>query len=243
MTTSRMPTLVLGLGALVLAACDNRSLDPLANDGGAAGSTTGDTGGSTGVGGTTGTGGTGGTGGGSGTTGTGGSGGCIAARMSPASAAPAEHRSTATACSPSKAPPLDGGVLSCTSNADCVPDGGLDYWGYNTCLHGVCSFDQCLTDADCGSGVCGCSSDYYGGNAAYHPNICVPSNCHVDADCGAGGYCSPSRGRCGTFEGFYCHTAADTCVDATMDCTLCGNACVYAPTVGAFVCGGSVCGG
>jgi hypothetical protein len=68
-------------------------------------------------------------------------------------------------------------------------------------------------------------------------------NCRVDADCGAGGYCSPSRGRCGVFNGFYCHTSADTCVDPTLDCGSCGISCVYTPTVGAFVCGGVVCNG
>jgi hypothetical protein len=161
-------------------------------------------------------------------------------------AVPTEHRATATACAPSRQPPLpDGGVSSCTTDTDCTPaDGTFSF--YTSCLHGTCSFDQCLTDADCANGgACGCSSDYYGGNIAYHPNICVPANCHVDADCGAGGFCSPSRGRCGTFTGFYCHTSADTCVDPTADCAGCSNtnACVYAPTVGAFVCGLSVCNG
>jgi hypothetical protein len=159
---------------------------------------------------------------------------------------PPEHRATVTACAPSQQPPLpDGGLSSCTSDADCAPDGGT-FSFYATCLQGTCSFDQCLTDSDCANGgVCGCSSDYYGGNIAYHPNVCVPAQCHVDADCGAAGYCSPSRGYCGSYTGFYCHGSADTCVDPTADCAGCpgAGACVYAPTVGAFVCGLSACNG
>jgi hypothetical protein len=101
-----------------------------------------------------------------------------------------------------------------------------------------------LTDADCSGGqVCACSSDYYGGNTAYHPNLCVPANCHVDADCGPAGYCSPTAGYCGIYEGFYCHKAADTCIDAASDCGACGNACVYSPQAAAFVCGRAICAG
>src|SRR5262249_16495291 len=129
------------------------------------------------------------------------------------------------------------------STADCLGDSGV-FTYYGTCLHGVCSFDDCLTDADCGStAVCACSTDYYGGNAQYHKNICAPGNCRVDADCGAGGYCSPSHGYCGSVESFNCHGPADSCVDATMDCVGCGNACVYAPTTGAFVCASQICAG
>ena len=158
---------------------------------------------------------------------------------------PSEHRPVAVACAAStrSPPPPDGGARTCTTNADCAADGGPTA-AFSTCLHGQCSFDQCLNDADCGAtGVCACSSDYYGGNAAYHPNFCVQGNCRVDADCGAGGYCSPSRGYCGTFQGFYCHTPQDTCVDAKSDCGGAGPSCIYAPTSGTFVCGGGVCAG
>jgi hypothetical protein len=159
---------------------------------------------------------------------------------------PAEHRAAAMACAPSTRSPAipDAGLVSCTTSADCTGDGGQSAL-FATCLHGTCSFDQCLVDADCGAAeVCACSSDYYGGNGAYHANVCVPGNCHVDADCGAGGYCSPSRGHCGSFQGFYCHTPSDRCVDPARDCDPgCANACVYAPTTGAFVCGISACAG
>jgi len=74
--------------------------------------------------------------------------------------------------------------------------------------------------------------------------VCVPSNCQVDSDCGPQGYCSPSvGGYCGAFDGYYCHTNGDTCVNAATDCGDCASACVYAPTVGHFVCGGDECTG
>ena len=156
---------------------------------------------------------------------------------------PNTHRPTAIACSPSTRSPAspDGGTAICTTDADCASDAGSLF---TTCLHGRCSFDRCLTDADCGTtDVCACASDYYGGNAAYHPNVCVPANCRVDGDCGPGGYCSASHGYCGSFQGFYCHTSADTCVDETKDCAGCGNACVYSPAVGAFTCATNICAG
>ncbi|MES1158090.1 MAG: hypothetical protein ABUL67_03215 [Haliangium ochraceum] len=158
---------------------------------------------------------------------------------------PTEHRPVATACAPSSRSPAvpDGGLRSCTTNADCAADGGLASL-FSTCLHGQCSFDQCLTDADCGAhGLCACAADYYGGNVAYHPNICVQGNCRVDSDCGSAGFCSPSRGHCGSFEGFYCHTPKDTCVDATKDCGGCAPSCTYSPAAATFVCGGSACAG
>jgi hypothetical protein len=119
-------------------------------------------------------------------------------------------------------------------------------FGTVKCLQGRCLYDACLTDSDCPSGqACSCASDYYGGNGSVKLNICVPANCHVDSDCGADGYCSPSPGGCGTYQGFYCHTKKDTCVDPTKDCAGCtsSNACTYSPAAGYFVCGSSVCNG
>jgi hypothetical protein len=155
---------------------------------------------------------------------------------------PSEHRAQAVACQPTAAAPKPpGGGMACASDADCAGDAATLF---SYCLRGRCAFDQCLTDADCHGGVCGCSTDYYGGNIAYHPNICVPSNCHVDSDCGPDGYCSPNRGHCGTFEGFFCHHPADACYDAS-ECPGPGpHACQYAPTVGAYVCSlAAVCNG
>jgi hypothetical protein len=212
------------------------------------------TGGTTGMGGGTGAGGSAGAGGdiaitgdgGAGGTAPGGAGGSPAGCTPPAAGeVPTEHRATAAACSPStRAPaPPDGGAQSCTLSADCAAAGNAFY---TNCLHGQCSFDVCLTDADCGTNaVCVCASDYYGGNAAFHPNVCVQASCRVDSDCGAGGYCSPTHASCGTFTGFYCHGPADTCVDATKDCGSCQkSACIYSPAIGAFTCGASsVCAG
>jgi hypothetical protein len=148
----------------------------------------------------------------------------------------------AEVCAPSnRTPPLpEGGTPACATNADCASDAGSFF---TTCLHGRCSFDQCLTDADCDAGVCSCANDYYGGNGAYHSNVCVPASCRLDSDCGAGGFCSPSPGYCGSVSGYHCHGNADSCVDETMDCAGCGNACTYSPEVAAFVCNMVGCGG
>lgn len=208
----------------------------------------------TGTGGTTGAGGSAGAGGDIAMTGEGGAGGTapggtggspVGCTPPTAGEVPTEHRATAAACSPStRAPaPPDGGAQSCTLSADCAAAGNAFY---TNCLHGQCSFDACLTDADCGTNaVCVCASDYYGGNAAFHPNVCVQASCRVDSDCGASGYCSPTHASCGTFTGFYCHGPADTCVDATKDCGSCQrSACIYSPAIGAFTCGASsVCAG
>ncbi len=224
MLSSGRLALTVSLAAL---ACSNRTLDP-SGSGGAAGDL-------------------GGIGGAAGTGVAGQSGGPECAPSTTpqqrANEVPPEHRPTAKACSANNGPPDDAGAISCQSDSDCASDAA--YNDRPHCLHGTCAFDECRSDADCDSAhVCACSSDYYGGNLAYHPNHCVPSNCHVDADCGANGYCSPTAGRCGTYEGFYCHTAADSCVNPAMDCVNCNvRSCIYSPQTAAFVCGGAPCGG
>ena len=229
-------TAFVALGAV---GCGGSLTPPESGTGGSAAGTTGD-GGSPSTGGATGTGGV-------ILIGTGGVGGAPAVCNAPRSGeVPSEHRATAPACKPSTQPPApDGGVRACTTDTDCTSSTSYPDAFYRYCVDGQCVFDQCLTDSDCGAtGVCACSSDYYGGNIAYHPNFCVPANCRLDSDCGPGGSCSPSRGYCGTFQGFYCHTAADSCVDPTVDCASCGfNACTYSPAVGAFTCGSSICAG
>jgi Cys-rich repeat protein len=159
-----------------------------------------------------------------------------------APAVPPEHRAQVVACTRNQGIPLpgDAGVSSCSSNADCQVDGAV---GGQTCVQNQCSYDQCLVDADCSTGeLCVCSADNGGGDRL-ELNVCVPAQCHVDSDCGAGQYCSPSRGYCGSVEGYYCHTALDTCVDPTTDCPCGGFACLYTPTVGHFVCGTPTCAG
>lgn len=231
-SSSKLASLVFSATLALAAGCSSGSLNATG------------TGGSPGTGGVPATGGAPGTGGAAGAGGSAGAGACNSPQPGEV---PVEHRTVATACAPSTRSPAvpDAGLLSCTTDADCAPDGSAT--AFATCLRGQCSFDHCLTDADCGATeVCVCANDYYGGNAAYHANICVPANCRVDSDCGPSGYCSPSRGACGSFAGYYCHTAADTCVDPTQDCTGCGAgapACVYEPTSSKFVCGWGGCAG
>jgi hypothetical protein len=154
--------------------------------------------------------------------------------------APDTHRAAAVACPATTARTMlfpDGGP-SCTTDSECADAGGGP-----RCLHGQCSFDQCLVDADCAAGsTCGCANSYYGGNAI-HGNGCFTSNCRVDSDCGSGGYCSPSFGAyCGGLTGFYCHKAADTCVNDT-DCSCTssrGGTCHYEPTVSHWQCEAAV---
>jgi hypothetical protein len=153
---------------------------------------------------------------------------------------PPEHRPQPVACKPTPAPVAEAGVATCKTNADCASSvaGPL-------CFGGQCGFDACLADMDCAAGsVCVCANAFYGGNG-YHGNICVPGNCRVDSDCGTGGFCVPSRGYCGVFEGYYCNTPADMCVDPKTDCPQQGGpqSCVYNPSVGHFACGTVSCNG
>jgi hypothetical protein len=139
---------------------------------------------------------------------------------------------------------LDGGAgPTCTTSADCSPDGS--YTPYSTCLHGHCAVDQCLADSDCPSGhACLCGSLQYG-NACFHANQCVPADCRLDSDCGAGSYCSPNPGACGIESGYHCHKATDSCFDDA-DCTCAGgysSTCAYSSAVGAWVCSQITCAG
>lgn len=81
----------------------------------------------------------------------------------------------------------------------------------------LCTYDACMHDTDCNKGeVCAChGSPYVGG----YGNACVQGDCRVDSDCGPAGYCSPAydTNSCGGLLGYYCHTAADQCVNDT-DC-------------------------
>jgi hypothetical protein len=157
---------------------------------------------------------------------------------------PQETRPQATACGPSNWGPygnMDAGALVCSTDADCPGDSGAAL--PLRCLGQRCVYDRCFSDSDCPSSqVCVCGRNN-GFGLRVLTNVCVPANCHVDTDCGAGGSCSPSRGYCGSVDGYYCHTKDDTCVDSTSDCACGGNACVYAPTVGHFVCAQNTCSG
>ena len=146
---------------------------------------------------------------------------------------PAWHRPATTACARTPNATLpDGGMPgACNSDPDCP--------SYLHCSEHVCGYDACLVDGDCpAANVCFCI-----GPSRSPGNVCVPARCKVDADCGAGNVCEPSRGYCGSVTGFFCTSGKDTCVDPTKDCSCGGNGCVYAPTVGHFVCATIVCNG
>ncbi len=107
-----------------------------------------------------------------------------------------------------------GATATCHQDTDCTgTNARCDNDGPVAGCH--CAFDACAQDTDCASAqLCAChGSPGMGGNG----NSCMPSNCRVDSDCGASSYCSPSVGGCGALQGYYCHTALDTCVDDT-DC-------------------------
>lgn len=104
-----------------------------------------------------------------------------------------------------------GGGAMCSHDSDCMSGtngrcnqsiGGAVFCG--------CTYDTCTHDSDCPTGnACACHG------ATYHArgNECLPGNCRVDSDCGTNGFCSPNVGGCGGLQGYYCHTASDTCID------------------------------
>jgi hypothetical protein len=159
---------------------------------------------------------------------------------------PLNHRPDDVQCSAPAEPgdcagpgPTPGG---CTADSDCTT-------GTNgRCLHPPggpaadcsCTYDTCQGDTDCPSGkTCACHGSPYTDSAG---NACVSGNCRVDADCG-GAYCSPSSQDqvCGDYlAGYFCHTAADLCIDDT-DCpgvaTNPGSpACAYSTTDSRWEC-------
>ena len=118
----------------------------------------------------------------------------------------------------------DGGV-----NGRCVESqGGVAFCG--------CTYDTCMHDTDCASGqACACHGSTYNSGG----NTCMAGNCRVDTDCGAGGYCSPSYDPtgCGGLLGYFCHTAADLCVN-DRDCATTGGpqVCWYTTATGRWEC-------
>ena len=137
---------------------------------------------------------------------------------------PTAHRATATSCAgvysaPEPPSGIDAATNGCTRHSDC--DEGMN----GKCITGNgymgryyrCAYDNCTTDADCGSGtLCYCTTS----SAAW---CTYEGNCRVDADCGGGlySYCSPAMGSdCGgshSVSGYYCHTPQDSCIDDS-DC-------------------------
>jgi hypothetical protein len=162
---------------------------------------------------------------------------------------PIQHRPSGAACPQQRGPgmlpsgcPWDAGLMPmCLHDSDCTQGNS------GRCLPATltplpcavaCSYDECFADTDCPSNQpCDCRQSATD-NA---PNTCVGgSQCRIDSDCGPGRYCSPSAGY-GSFNcgyAYFCHTAADTCVNDT-DCD--SGRCQYDSTAGHWHCGGPLC--
>jgi hypothetical protein len=164
-------------------------------------------------------------------------------------AVPVNHRPSGTTCPQQRGP----GMLPSSCNYDagtpalCLRDSDCTQGNNGRCVHPDltpavcvtgCSYDECFTDSDCAANApCDCRASATDSTA----NTCVAgSQCRVDADCGPGGYCSPSAGygpfQCGI--AYFCHTAADTCLNDT-DCD--AAKCQYDSTAALWRCGGPTC--
>jgi hypothetical protein len=193
-----------------------------------------------------------------GTTGTGGASGRVPQKHRAAAVVCAAPASCVTATSTAEAggAPVPRGAavptLPCTLDTDCTAGTKgqcVAQTGATTCQ---CVYDSCSSDADCAQmgGPCVCASSGQGQGivapAGGAGNVCRGGNCRLDADCGAGGYCSPSLGTCGNYggvTGYYCHTAADKCVDDA-DCAAQGGGdCRYDSAMGHWDCETSECVG
>jgi hypothetical protein len=154
-----------------------------------------------------------------------------------ASGVPVHHRAADSTC-PAERGPGNGaglGAGECAMDADCSAGDNGRCLVSGPAPYSYCSYDQCFDDGDCAGLPCECRTSA----SSYVANVCVTgSNCRVDSDCGVDGYCSPSRLNqwCGT--AYYCHTAADTCVNDT-DCA--DSGCNYDAQAGHWSCGGD-CG-
>ncbi|MEO8180527.1 MAG: hypothetical protein ABI895_16960 [Deltaproteobacteria bacterium] len=137
-------------------------------------------------------------------------------------------------------PQCVSGSGECLSDADCTAKDNGRCWENRG--DWFCTYDTCYSDATCSSGgPCACE-----GESGSPGNTCLPGNCQKDTDCGGNGYCSPTFGTCGDYGGvvaYYCHTAADTCLDDA-DCRQGGAGyCMYSPEVGHWSCGYARCVG
>lgn len=142
---------------------------------------------------------------------------------------PADHRAQSVTCAPTPVgnePTIfdaglpEGTRFDCRTNEDCTAHAGgrciftsmQEADAPNPDLGTRCFYDECAVDTDCpANSVCQCGS---GGAAA---NTCSPvGDCRTDSDC-VGGYCSPSKDYCATFNGYFCHSASDQC-NTDQDC-------------------------
>ena len=155
-------------------------------------------------------------------------------------------------CAPDGGSPPGG---DCQQDSDCTAGVNGRCLQLRGCYM-VCSYDECFQDSDCAGNVpCQCRDSA----SSTDSNRClINSNCRIDDNCGPGSYCSPSQlngcmrmctvqcdteTHCyaGTTEvpcwcgqscgdGYFCHTADDTC---TNDCECTGDsACTHQPTGG-----------
>jgi hypothetical protein len=157
---------------------------------------------------------------------------------------PVNHRTSDAQCQTMPAAGDCAGSLPDSSPA-CVTDSQCTSGTNGRCVVGgggpvhdcSCTYDACTHDTDCGVGeTCACHGSTYTGDSG---NQCVIANCRVDSDCGAGGYCSPSStlGLCGfSVAGYYCHTAADTCIDDADCSSMSFGGCVYSTSAGHWAC-------
>ena len=112
----------------------------------------------------------------------------------------------------------------------------------------TCTYDTCAADSDCTqtNGVCACRDQ---GGLGTNNQCTQGGNCRVDADCAGGkGYCSPSFDvGCNLgFQGFYCHTPKDDCLDDA-ECNPPGGPggglCTYDAAVAKWACSRVMCAG
>lgn len=187
---------------------------------------------------------TGGTGGSAGSTsGSGGSSGSAGSGGSLTE--PENHRPSALACDDereSQPTPGDPSIPGCSADSDCTE--GRNGRCTSTREGYECTYDECITDDDCGTDqLCECEGGFWS-----DANACLSGNCRVDDDCGSGGFCSPSFGTCGNYSGvvgYYCRTAADECLNDSdcVDPEQGPGYCMYEPSVSHWVCGYSHCVG
>jgi hypothetical protein len=124
---------------------------------------------------------------------------------------------------------------TCTHDSDCTAgvNGRCMVLGPGPPGEG-CSYDECMSDADCPARLpCSCRTLATDSAA----NYCVTdSDCRVDADCGPGSFCSPSTSQSGSWCGltYHCHTARDACLDDS-DCAV--STCNFDYQQGFWACG------
>ena len=172
----------------------------------------------------------------------------------PPGTAPKDHRPNAMSCASPRpagyntdAGAVDSGVpgFRCSSDAECTT--GINGRCTSSRLGLTCTYDTCAKDSECTAGtnaLCACR-----GQAGGTGNQCSQGgNCRLDADCAGGkGYCSPTYAvGCNlSFQGFYCHTPTDTCLNDD-DCNMGGSSgglCTYDPKVARWECSQIMCAG